>query len=292
MTSSRFERNLGFLSEAEQTRLGESVVAIAGAGGDGGMLAIQLARMGIGEIRLADPDPFEIENINRQAVCTDRTIGLNKADAVGDYVQSINPNAKVRVFDKGITRGNVNEFVDGADLVIDETEFTMHELGVMLGREARSRKIPNMTALNMGFGAIVTTYRHDGHTIERTLGLSEQSTIDEIKDQEISISRWLPYLPKYGDIDVLNVVAKGEKSAPSIAPGVAIAAGAAATQAFLNLVGNENNRPSPVYAPRALVIDAMTMQAKVIGYNRLSYYRHAIHMLGRNALKLNPKASY
>ncbi len=77
-----FARNLGFISQAEQDKLSETSVAIAGAGGDGGELAVLLARMGFGEIRLADPDPFEIENINRQAVCTTRTVGMNKAVAV------------------------------------------------------------------------------------------------------------------------------------------------------------------------------------------------------------------
>ena len=89
MTDIRFERNLGFLNEREQETLANSSVAIAGAGGDGGMLAVQLARMGVGEFRLADPDPFEIENINRQAVCNDDTIGMNKADAVADYIYKI-----------------------------------------------------------------------------------------------------------------------------------------------------------------------------------------------------------
>lgn len=63
-----FERNLGFLTLEEQERINNSVVAIAGAGGDGGLLALQFARLGVGEIRLADPDPFEAENINRQAL--------------------------------------------------------------------------------------------------------------------------------------------------------------------------------------------------------------------------------
>lgn len=292
MTNKRFERNLGFVSNIEQERIESSSVAIAGAGGDGGMLAVQLARLGVGEIRLADPDPFEIENINRQAVCTESNLGINKAEAVANYIQDINPTINVKIFNNGITKANVAEFVSGADLLVDETEFTMHELGVMLAREARENNIPNLTALNMGFGAIVTTYRPYGVTVENRLGLDENQNIDDIAKQQVSIDRWLPYLPKYGDLSVLKKVSTGEKSAPSIAPGVAIAAGAAATQAFLNLVGRENHRPAPVYAPDALVIDAMSIEAKVIKYNRLSHYRHLVTLLGREALKLNPRASY
>ena len=292
MSNPRFERNLGFLSTVEQDCLQDSTIAIAGAGGDGGMLALQLVRMGVGEIRLADPDPFEIENTNRQAACTSKTIGVNKAEAVANYAQDINPDITVRVYDDGIQPGNVAEFVKGADLLIDETEFTMHQLGVMLAREARKENIPNLTALNMGFGAIVTTYHPKGVTVENRLGFGDEQDIDEIAAEEVDISRWLPYLPKYGDLNVLKKVATGEKSAPSIAPGVAIAAGTAASQAFLNLVGKENRRPAPVYAPNALVVDPMSGVAKTIKYNRRSHYRHLLPLVGRNLLKLNPQASY
>jgi len=139
-------RNLGFLNNEEQDILENSTVSIAGVGGDGALLAVQLARMGVGSFRLADPDPFEVENINRQAVCSDSTIGVNKAVAVGDYIRSINPNAEISLYEDGITKRNVSEFVKGSDLLIDETEFTLHALAVMLAREAREESIPMLNS--------------------------------------------------------------------------------------------------------------------------------------------------
>lgn len=292
--TARFERNLGFLSTEEQERIQNSSVAIAGAGGDGGMLAVQLARMGVGEIRLADPDPFEIENINRQAVCTDETIGVNKAVAVGNYLQEINPDIKISLFTDGITRENTSEFVQGVDLVIDETEFTMQSLAVMLAREARAQDIPNLTALNIGFGAVVTTYHPRGPILEKRLGFTKDTPLDEIDQTESKVDRWLPYLPSYGDLKVLEKVASGEKSAPSIAPGVAIAAAAGSTQAVLNLLeGGNNHRKKPVYAPKAQVYDVMNGTAKTIRYNRVSHYRHIIGLALTNYVtRSNPQASY
>lgn len=293
MISPRFERNLGFLSVDEQEALGSSSVAIAGVGGDGGMLAIQLARMGVGNMRFADPDPFEIENINRQATCTDNTLGLNKAEAVAEYAQSINPELKIEVFDQGITLDNAALFVAEQDLLIDETEYTMQHLAVTLAREARREGIPNMTALNIAFGALVTTYAPQGSILEKRLGFEEDTPIEEIMNTEADLSRWLPYLPKYGDVEVLQKIAKGEKSAPSIAPGVAIAAGLGATQAFLSLTSSiGNNRPLPVKAPKALVFDAMTGKARTIRYNRVSHFRHLGTMVARSMLKMNPSTSY
>lgn len=288
-----FARNLGFISQAEQDKLSETSVAIAGAGGDGGELAVLLARMGFGEIRLADPDPFEIENINRQAVCTTRTVGMNKAVAVAEYLHEINPDISTPVYTDGVTRDNVGKFIEGADLLIDETEFTIHSLGVMLAREARAQGIPNLMALNIGFGTTVTTYHPQGRTLERNLGLSEHAPLDEIDEAEVPILKWLPYIPPYGDIEVLEKVAKGEKSAPSIAPGVAMAAGVASTQAVLNVLHSQNNRKKPVYAPKLIVVDAMSVTAKTIRYPTLGHYRHLSGVLLNNyVLRRAPKVSY
>ena len=169
----------------------------------------------------------------------------------------------------------------------------MQHLAVTLAREARHEDIPNMTALNIAFGALVTTYAPRGSVLEKRLGFDTDTPIEEIMGTEADLSRWLPYLPKYGDLDVLQKIATGEKSAPSIAPGVAIAAGLGATQAFLNLTANTGNRrPQPVTAPKALVVDAMTGKANTIRYNRRSHFKHLGVMVARNVLKLNPSTSY
>ena len=39
---------------------------MGGAGGLGGYLAVQLARVGVKHIKIGDPDHFEESNINRQ----------------------------------------------------------------------------------------------------------------------------------------------------------------------------------------------------------------------------------
>lgn len=291
--SPEFERNLGFINEEEQARLNESVVAVAGAGGDGGALAIQLARLGVGELRLADPDPFEAQNINRQAACTTKTVDVNKAIAVGDYIKDINPDIKVTTYTDGVTPGNVEDFVAGVDLVIDETEFTMHEIGVMIAREARSHNVPNLMAMNVGFGTTITSYVPNGVTFEKVLGLKEDMSLEEIAAADVPMSRWLPYIPPYVDLEAFKKVASGEKSAPSVAPGVAIAAGAAATQAMLHLVRDlGNNRPDPITAPKSRVIDVYEGISRDVSLPRLSYARSAAKMMLRNTLGRVPKTSY
>ena len=59
-----------------QEMLANSVVGVAGAGGLGSYLAVQLARVGVRHIKIADPDHFEASNINRQNEADLRTIDV------------------------------------------------------------------------------------------------------------------------------------------------------------------------------------------------------------------------
>ncbi|HYF28845.1 MAG TPA: ThiF family adenylyltransferase, partial [Candidatus Paceibacterota bacterium] len=71
----RVDRNIGWLTEAEQYALFGKVVGIAGCGGMGGAIAQSLLRLGVGEIRIADPEVFDISNINRQFAARRDSIG-------------------------------------------------------------------------------------------------------------------------------------------------------------------------------------------------------------------------
>lgn len=85
----RFIRNC-FNSE-ELLKLFCAHVTIIGCGGLGGAVAMQLARTGVGNMHLVDPDVFEEHNLNRQTFCTLETIGQPKAFAAAKSLKSINP---------------------------------------------------------------------------------------------------------------------------------------------------------------------------------------------------------
>ncbi|WP_051258114.1 HesA/MoeB/ThiF family protein [Desulfovibrio cuneatus] len=77
----RFLRNRGVLSPLDQATLLRSRVTVLGCGGLGGYVLLLLARLGVGALRFCDPDTFEETNLNRQALCREDRIGLNKAEA-------------------------------------------------------------------------------------------------------------------------------------------------------------------------------------------------------------------
>ena len=79
-----FSRNIGWVTEWEQSALRGMCVAIAGMGGVGGIHLLTLVRLGIGRFRIADFDTFDIVNFNRQAGATMDTIGRPKIDVMAE----------------------------------------------------------------------------------------------------------------------------------------------------------------------------------------------------------------
>jgi len=253
----QFERNAPFVSKEQQAKLGVSTVSLAGVGGDGGELAIALAKLGVRYFRVADPEFFGVENLNRQAGASYATIGHNKAEVIADMLRDL--GAVVRVYPGGITAENIDEFVEGADLIADETEFTMPELGVMLARSARRHNVPTIMTLNVGFGSYTTSFDPNGMKFEEYLGLDADMPLDQIAKQEVPLSKWAPHIPSYADTNLLTDVQRGVISTPTVAPGVLIAAGDATTQALAHLVaGIEPSRESWIkWAPHGKAIDVI-----------------------------------
>lgn len=276
-------RNGGFISAREQEKLATAHVAIGGVGGDGGQIAETLCRMGVSSFSLADPEVFEEENLNRQNSSSVNTLGRNKAEVLGETIRAINPAANVRIFSAGINPENVDDFVSLATLVIDETEYTMPELAVMLARASRARGIPVLTGLNVGFGCLVTSFHPRGRTLENYLGLSESASLEEIAKTEVPLSKWVPRLPGYAHERGFRLVNSGSIPTPSVAPGVALTASAVSTEAFNHICG----RKKPIYAPHWLWLDSLERKSRVIHFPRLSFSVSLLRLLFRSRVGQN-----
>lgn len=293
VNSPEFARNYGFWNEAEQQLLLDATVAIAGVGGDGFQMGLKLARKGVQQFDIADPEVFEAENSNRVPGAITSTYGRSKAEVFREQVLDINPDADVRIFKDGVTEDNVEEFMSRADLVFDESELTYLHIGTSIAREARKRGIPDVMVMNIGFAAQVTSFNPNSrYTFEKFMGIPKGMPLDEVKDRKVDFARCLPYLPKYGDINSLEAVTKGA-SLPSIAEGVDVASAIGSSQAFLHLVKRaKNNRPEPVWAPRIMYMDALNGVSNITRIPRASYYAHLVPMVMNNLLHRNPQASY
>ena len=89
-----------------QARLQGKVVGIMGLGGLGSLVAIALARMGIGSLLLADYDVVEPTNLNRQQYFLDQ-IGQKKTAALGDILQRVNPHVSVTAIDRRLVEEDI-----------------------------------------------------------------------------------------------------------------------------------------------------------------------------------------
>jgi molybdopterin/thiamine biosynthesis adenylyltransferase len=161
-----FKRNLGLVTPEEQNVLRRSRAAILGLGGMGGINTLMLARMGVGRFHLADFDEYSQANINRQVGATMSTVGKTKTAVIADMIRDINPEAEIRIFEKGVGRSNVEAVIREADLVIDSVDFFALDAREMIYREARRWGRPVLFAAPIGFSGTLHVFTADGMSFE------------------------------------------------------------------------------------------------------------------------------
>ncbi len=135
----RLDRNRNVITTAEQDRLGTLRIGVAGLS-VGHVIAHTLVAQGMcGELRLADFDGLELSNLNR-VPATVLDLGLNKAEVAARRIAELDPYVAVRVLDAGLTPDNVDEFLDGLDIVVEVCDSLDIKVSVREG--ARARRIP------------------------------------------------------------------------------------------------------------------------------------------------------
>ncbi len=156
----RFIRNRNTLSGDEQLILNRAAVAVAGAGGLGGNVLMLLARLGIGSLIVIDSDSFDETNLNRQAFCTEASIGALKALEAERAIAKINSGVFVRTITKRLDQENALEALRGADIVVDCLDNIKDRF--MLEDSAKTLGIPLVHGAIAGFeGQVMTVFPED-----------------------------------------------------------------------------------------------------------------------------------
>ena len=114
-----FSRNHPTISEADQEKLAASRVLVVGCGGQGGYAVEFLVRLGVGHIRVVDPDTFAESNLNRQVLCTRETLGRPKVECARERALAINPDVDVEPVVGFFTPENAAELLEGCDVAVD-----------------------------------------------------------------------------------------------------------------------------------------------------------------------------
>lgn len=288
-------RNMGFWNEATQQAILDTKFAIAGTGGAGYMVGLELARIGVQNFDIADPEDFDDVNSNRVMGVNVDTIGRNKAEVFQEELEKINPAAIVRPYKDGVTTDNLAEFMSQADIVLDATELSMPELGTMISREARARSMPVLNVEYVGHAGQVTAFDpHSKMTFERFMGIKggENAPLDEVAEQTLNPSRYLAYIPRYGDLKTLVAIQEGA-SLPSNMIGAGTAAQLGVAEALKHIRRRAGIKGmNPIFAPEVRWYDAYTGEAGKTSHPRIAYYRHLARAVVRNQLGLHEEASY
>ena len=151
----RYLRNLGTVGWDGQRKLLESTVAIVGCGGLGGWIVEGLARMGAGCLVVIDADTFEENNLNRQALCSEDSIGEAKTAHVTRRVSAVNGATEIRAYQTWASRDNLPELLAGATVVVDALDVLPTRL--MLQDVAQNLGIPMVHGAIAGYTGQVMT---------------------------------------------------------------------------------------------------------------------------------------
>lgn len=152
---SRYDRQIRFapIGAEGQRLLGGAAVLVAGVGALGCALAQQMARAGVGTVRLADRDFVERGNLHRQSLFdeADAAASTPKAVAASARLQRVNGAVRIEPFVTEIGPGNVGALLAGVDLVLDGTDNA--ETRLLLSDACFVRGIPFLYGGAMGSAA-------------------------------------------------------------------------------------------------------------------------------------------
>ncbi len=115
----RYARNIGIISNEEQTELNTKKVLVIGSGGLGGFVIEGLARMGINTIGVCDFDIAEESNLNRQILVLEDSIGKSKVDLAYDRVIAINCKTNVIKYKTSFPSAEIINDLGNYDIVVD-----------------------------------------------------------------------------------------------------------------------------------------------------------------------------
>ena len=251
----RFARGSAFSSLERQQMLMSATVLIAGCGGEGGPVAINLARLGVGKFILADPGNIHAGDINRYPHATISTIGKNKSEVIAAIIKDVDPEIEVEVISDGITPENVEQLIKKADVIQDGIDIYKPALSELLHQTARRHNKPVAMSIAIGRGGVATVFNPN----------SKYHFEQFIKNTES-----IPHIPYYENvIAVFNAFNNG-MPAPTTTVGTPIAT-AMVTDLIERLIAPAKGRNKVTFAPHYIVCDigGKCIKAKTVKHPKI-----------------------
>lgn len=224
-----FSRNIGWVTEQEQSILRNKRIAIAGMGGVGGFHLITLARLGIGKFHIADLDSFGVENFNRQIGAFMSSLDQPKVEVLAGLARDINPEMDVATFPQGVNAGNLDDFFRGVDLYVDGLDFFAFEIREQVFAYCNSHGIPAVTVAPLGMSAALLNFIPGNMTFEEYFQVAGRPELEKAVRFMVGLAPAMLHRPYLADKTRVNLK---ERLGPSTVMSCQLCAGIAASEAL------------------------------------------------------------
>jgi molybdopterin/thiamine biosynthesis adenylyltransferase len=107
------------MGEEGQLKLKNARVLVSRVGGLGGLVALELAAAGIGQLILAHGGVLQPSDLNRQLLQTHDHIGKPRIDSIVRRLKDLNPRCDIIGVPENISEANADALVSQADIVVD-----------------------------------------------------------------------------------------------------------------------------------------------------------------------------
>lgn len=219
------QRNIGFVTVAEQKILRNAKVLVLGVGGMGGACLQALVRAGIGNFTVADFDVFEISNLNRQVFANLDTVGVSKIDATVAQLKRINPELQLETL--GV------EWTDRLDELLSHHKIVVNGMddvaaGIALYRKAREHGATVIDAYTSPLPSVIVVRAGDPLPEERlaypSQGQDWKSLSSETRQACVGLE--IEYVmvhsssAKHIELDIAKDLITGKRKRMSFAPMV------------------------------------------------------------------------
>jgi adenylyltransferase and sulfurtransferase len=122
-----------------QENICKARVLVIGAGGLGAPACLYLAAAGIGKLGIIDGDTVDRDNLHRQVIHSEETLGMPKAESARDACLRINSSITCDAIVASFTSNNAMEIAAEYDVLVDATDnvgtrYLINDVGVILGK--------------------------------------------------------------------------------------------------------------------------------------------------------------
>jgi len=131
-----------------QLKLKQAKVCVVGVGGLGNPIAIRLAAMGVGKIRIVDRDVIELSNLHRQTMLNEDDDGQVKVETAAKKLRKLNADIIIEELPVSINDYTAFDVVEGCDVVIDALDSVNARYS--LNKACIEKKIPFVTGAAVG----------------------------------------------------------------------------------------------------------------------------------------------